>query len=204
MIFYGTNSSNLKSGTLRNVSCPHCATDSSMNYSIYSKYFYIYWIPIFPIGRTNIAECNHCKATYNLKDLNQAAQNKFQQEQDRNPTKTPIKLYSGLIIGAIITIAVIAFGIKSDADSEDFAKNPKVGDIFYETTASGKFSTSVVTKIDKDSVYVLQNNIETDKKTDVDNSCIKKENYEYQYALTRKKVIDFVKAGDSIYEIKRN
>jgi uncharacterized Zn-finger protein len=204
MIFYGTNSSNLKTGTLRNVSCPHCSTDSSMNYTIYGKYFYIYWIPIFPIGRTNIVECNHCKATYNIKDLDQTAQNKFQQEQDRNPTKTPIKLYSGLIIGAIITIAVIAFGLKSDADSEDFAKHPKVGDVFYETTASGKFSTSVVTKIDKDSVYVLQNNIETDKKTDVDNSCIKKENYEYPYAITRKKVIDFVKAGDSIYEIKRN
>jgi zinc-ribbon family len=204
MIFYGTNSSNLKTGTLRNVACPHCATDSSMNYTIYGKYFYIYWIPIFPIGRTNIVECNHCKATYNIKDLDQTAQNKFQQEQDRNPTKTPVKLYSGLIIGAIITVAVIAFGLKSDADSEDFAKNPKVGDVFYETTSTGKFSTSVVTKIDKDSVYVLQNNIETDQKTDVDNSCIKKENYEYPYAMTHKKIRDFVKQGDSIYEIKRD
>jgi zinc-ribbon family len=204
MIFYGTNSSNLKTGTLRNVSCPHCATDSSMNYSIYGKYFYIYWIPVFPIGRTNIAECNHCKATYNLKDLDQSVQNKFQQEQDRNPVKTPIKLYSGLIIGAIIAIGVFAFALKSDADSEDFAKNPKVGDVFYETTASGKFSTSVVTKIDKDSVYVLQNNIETDQKTDVEKSCVTKTNYEYPYAMTRKQIIDFVKVGDSIYEIKRN
>ena len=204
MIFYGTNSSTLKTGTLRNVTCPHCEKDATMSYTIFGRYFYLYWIPIFPIGRTNIVECSYCKATYDLKDTDKAILTKFQQEQDRNPTKNPIKLYSGLIIGAIITVGIIAFGMKASADSKDFAKNPKVGDVFYETTASGKFSTSKVTKIDKDSVYVLQNNIETDKKTDVDNSCVTEKKYEYPYAMTRKQVIDFAAKGDSIYEIKRN
>jgi zinc-ribbon family len=203
MIFYGTSSSNLKNGVLRNVTCPHCTNDSSMNYTIFGKYFYIYWIPIFPTGRVNIAECNNCKATYDLKDLDQTIKNKFKVEQDRNPTKTPIKLFSGLIIGGIITVAAIGFGIKSDNDSVEFAKNPKVGDVFYEVTLRGWYSTAKIIKITKDSIFALENNMETDKKSSVDEIASKEENYTLPWSMTKKEYLGFTTKKDTIYKIER-
>lgn len=202
MIFYGTNSSKLKNGRISNTTCPNCETNSKMDYTIFGRYFYLYWIPIFPIGRINIVECNHCKSTYDVKNLDQNTKNIFQKEQEKNPTKTPIKLFSGLIIGAIIATVVVGFSIKADEDSIIFARSPKVGDIFYETTASGKYSTSKVIKVTKDSVYVLQNNLEIDQKSSISKAEDDK-NYQYPYTMSRKQVIDFLKKGDTIYKIQR-
>ena len=202
MIFYGTNSSTLKNGRISNVTCPNCEKSSKMNYTIFGKYFYIYWIPIFPVGRVNVVECIDCKATYDIKNLDQNTKNIFQKELERNPTKTPIKLFSGLIIGLIVTVIIVGFSIKADEDSVLFAKNPKVGDIFYETTPSGQYSTSKVVNVTKDSVYVLQNNLEIDRKSNISKTEEDK-NYQYPYTMSRKQVVDFLKKGDTIYKIER-
>jgi zinc-ribbon family len=203
MILYGTNSSNLKNGVIRNVTCPHCTTDSSMNYTIFGKYFHIYWIPFFPIGKVNIAECNGCKATYDLKDLDQTIKNKFKVEQDRNPIRTPVKLFSGLIIAGIITVVAVGFGIKSDNDSAEFAKNPKVGDVFHEVTLRGWYSSAKVIKVTKDSIFALENNMETDQKSSVDEIASKEENYVLPWSMTKNEYLEFATKNDTIYEITR-
>ncbi|WP_309608645.1 zinc-ribbon domain-containing protein [Flavobacterium sp.] len=203
MIFYGTNSSKLKDGRISNTTCPNCETNSKMDYTIFGKYFYIYWIPIFPIGRVNIVECNHCKATYDIKNLDQNIKTIFQKEQERNPTKTPIKLFSGLIIGAIITVAIIGFGIKADNDSLEFAKNPKVGDVFCEVTLRGWYSSAKVVKVTKDSIFALENNMETDQKSSVDEIASKEENYTLSWPMTKKEYLEFATKADTIYKIDR-
>jgi hypothetical protein len=203
MIFYGTNSSNLKTGKLRNVTCPNCGTDSSMDYTIFGKYAHIYWIPFFPTGRTNIVECNNCKATYDIKNLDEIIKNKFKQEQDRNPTKTPIKHFAMSFIIGFLILGFVLVGIKSDNDSEEFAKNPKVGDVFYETTSSGNYSTSKIVKVTKDSVFVMQNNMETDKKSSVDEIAGKEENYTSPFKYSKKQVMEAAKTDKEIYEIQR-
>ncbi|WP_310556473.1 zinc-ribbon domain-containing protein [Flavobacterium sp.] len=204
MIFYGTNSSNLKNGVLRNVSCPHCSTNSSMNYTIFGKYFYLYWIPVFPIGRVNIVECNHCKATYDIKDLDQTVKNKFQQDQERNPIKTPLKLFSGLIIGAVITVAVIGFGLKGDNDSAEFAKNPKVGDVYYYEIPEmkGHFSTMKITQISKDTIFIMGNNMEIDLKSDID-KILDDKNYTYPDKYSKVELRDLTKNLSIFYKIER-
>ena len=37
MIFYGTNSSKIKKGQLRNITCPNCSNDVSMNYTVFGE-----------------------------------------------------------------------------------------------------------------------------------------------------------------------
>ncbi len=203
MIFYGSNSSNIQTGKIKNVTCPHCTNNVDMNYSVYGRYSHIYWIPFFPIGKEKILECNSCKSSYHLKDLSEQINQKFQQAQDRNPAKTPVTHYSfSFLIGIGIAIAIF-FSFKSDSETKEFAKKPKIGDIFYETTASGKFSTSKITEITTDSIFVLQNNLESESRSDVDSQSAKEENYTMPYGFSKKKYLDFATKGDTVYKIIR-
>ncbi len=204
MVFYGTKSSEIGNGQIRNVTCPNCQTNISMNYSIFGKYAHIYWIPFFPIGKEQILECNSCKASYYLKDLPETIKQKFKQEQDRNPSKTPISHFSGLFV-AVIGITITAFfAFRSNEDTKEFAKNPKIGDIFYERTLkSGWYSSAKIIKVTKDSVYCLENNMETDQKSSVDKIAGKPENFTLPWSMTKKQYLDYVIKTDTIYEIKR-
>lgn len=204
MIFYGSKSSEIGKGQIRNVSCPHCETNISMNYSVFGRYAHIYWIPFFAIGKEHILECNSCKASYYLKDLPQTIKDKYKQEQDRNAIKAPITHFSGLFVAAIGIAIATFFSFKSDSETKEFAKKPKVGDIFYEKTLrSGWFSSAKIIKITKDSIYSLENNMETDQKSSVDEIAGKEANFTLPWSMTKKEYLDYVIKTDTIYEIKR-
>lgn len=204
MIFYGSKSSEIGKGQIRNVSCPHCETNISMNYSVFGRYAHIYWIPFFAIGKEHILECNSCKASYYLKDLPQTIKDKYKQEQDRNAIKAPITHFSGLFVAAIGIAIATFFSFKSDSETKEFAKNPKVGDIFYEKTLrSGWFSSAKIIKITKDSIYSLENNMETDQKSSVDEIAGKEANFTLPWSMTKKEYLNYVIKTDTIYEIKR-
>jgi len=36
--------------------------------SIFGRYAHIMWIPFFPVGKTQVAECTRCKRTYDKTD----------------------------------------------------------------------------------------------------------------------------------------
>lgn len=203
MIFYGTKSTAIKNGVIRNVSCPHCQTNTVMNYTVYGRYAHIYWIPFFPIGKQQILECNHCKSTYELKNLPEAIKQKFHKEQEQNPVKTPITHFTFLIIISLGIAFAFFSSLKSNSDSKEFSENPKVGDVFFETTSTGKYSTSRVTKVTKDSVFVLVNNMEIEQKSNIDQINIDSNFTTVKDSYSRKQIIDFYKDGKTIYEIQR-
>src|SRR6218665_3528200 len=203
IFFYGTKSSTIKNGVINNVTCPHCETNTGMNYSVFGKYAHLYWIPIFPVGKQKILECKNCKSTYELKNLPESIKQKFTKEQEQNPSRTPIFHFSLLIIIGLGIIFGFYSNAKSDSDSKEFAKNPKVGDVYFETTNTGKYSTSRVIKVTRDSVFVLINNMETDKKYDVSKINIDSNFTNNTDSYSRKQIIDFVKDEKTIYEIQR-
>jgi zinc-ribbon family len=203
MIFYGSRAKSIKTGKIRAVLCPNCEKETDMVYDVYGRYAHVYWIPFFPISKTNVVECNSCKATYDLKNLDEKVKQKFQRETEVNPTKNPIWFFSGLF-GIIAIIGLVVFFNYIDKNNtNDFGKNPKAGDIFYETTPKGAYSTSKILQVTKDSISVLQNNMETDQKTSVDEIAAKPENYEYPVTISKKYYLEMIKNGDSIYKIER-
>lgn len=203
MIVYGTRASSIQNGVITNVDCPHCETNTQMNYSVFGKYAHVYWIPLFPLEKQQVIECNHCKASYELKELPKNIKQKFYSGQKLNPAKTPITHFSLLIIIGIC----VAFGLysdyKTDSESADYAQNPKVGDVFFETTNSGKYSTSRVTKVTKDSVYVTLNNMEISQKSKLPKINIDGNFTTAKAAYSRKQIVDFYKDKKTIYEIQR-
>lgn len=201
MIFYGTNSSRLKDGQLKNINCPNCETQTHMNYSVFGKYFYIYWIPIFPLGKVNVLECNHCKKTYKLKELPEQIKHKFELEKHSG---IPFLHFSGLaIILCIIGYFSFANSKKKEAEAT-YSTNPISGDVYYvESPNKGNYTSMKVNKVTNDSVFVVYNDYEIDKKYQV-NTIDKSKNYTNNNdAYTIEEIAAFFKDG-IIYDIERD
>lgn len=202
MIFYGTKASNIKNGQIINVDCPHCETNTSMNYAVFGKYAHIYWIPFFPIGKTTVAECNNCKRTFEYSELTQPIQTKLDREKEKDGAKTPIWMFSGLGIIAVL----VAIGIYSSGETEkkeaEYLKAPKVGDIYKFESNPGFYSTMKVESVLKDSLHVLVNDMETNKTSGI-NDIDKPENYKELYGYSKEEIRKMYK-DKKIYEIERN
>lgn len=202
MIFYGTKASNIKNGQVINVDCPHCETNTSMNYAVFGKYAHVYWIPFFPIGKTTVAECNNCKRTFEYSELPQPIQTKLDREKEKDGAKTPIWMFSGLgVIAVLVAIGYVVSG-QTEKKEAEYLKAPKVGDIYKFESNPGFYSTMKVESVLKDSVHVLINDMETNKTSGI-NDIDKPENYKELYGYSKEQIRKMYKDNE-IYEIERN
>ncbi|MFD2909400.1 hypothetical protein ACFSX9_11740 [Flavobacterium ardleyense] len=175
-----------------------------MNYSVFGKYAHLYWIPFIPIGKVNIVECNNCKATYDVKELEQRTKDKFKQEMDRNPAKTPVKHFSAPILIVLIIAGSFLYSSFNDNEMLNYAKNPKVGDVYYYETPekAGHYSTLKITEITKDSIFGFENNMGIDSKDQMD-KILDAKNYTYPFAYSKAEMKDITKDLEVFFKITR-
>jgi len=200
MIFYGTNSSRLKDGQLRNTICPNCENQTTMTYSVFGKYFYLYWIPVFPTGKVNVLECNSCKKTYKLNELPKQIQDKFELEKH---TGIPFLHFSGLAIIALIFAYFSYTGSKHKEDEAIYINDPQVGDVYSVKAGSdGYYTTMKITNITNDSIHVVYSDYEIDKKSQT-YKVDKSKNYtDANYSYSKKEVLDLYN-NQTIFNIDR-
>ncbi len=203
MIFYGTNASRLKEGVLNNVTCPACGEITSMNYTVFGRYAYLYWIPVFPLGKTTVLECNSCKTTFKLEELPQQIQQNFEIERHCG---IPLKHFAGLfIILAFVSWALYA-NAKDKENEAIYLDAPKVGDIYHmEGSSSSYYTSAKVIAIENDSVFIVANDFETNKRSGV--SDINKDSNYNQDENTYGSTIADIKqlyTDEVIYKIERD
>lgn len=205
MIFYGTRGTKIKEGKINNVVCPNCDNLTSMNYGIYGKYAHLYWIPTFPIGKKNIVECNSCKKTFDVKGLPQAIQSKF--EFEKQGARTPIWYFTGIVL-IVCIIGLIGYSITQDnvENSEQIA-SPLEGDVYsIQIEGSSHYSTMKVIKVSLDSVFVVYNDYETDRRSGISTIDVE-ENYsegvQNVEGYTKDELLFFFEEG-TIYDVDRD
>ncbi|WP_299103909.1 zinc-ribbon domain-containing protein [uncultured Tenacibaculum sp.] len=163
MIFYGTKGSHLHSERVSGIKCNHCEQQTSHTISIFGKYFYIYWIPIFPIGKKGISECNHCKATYERKEMSE--QLKLAHDNVKRQTKTPFTHWVGsLLIGGLIAFGIYAAN-QHEKDVVNYISAPQVDDVVEYKSSESAYSTLKVTKVTNDSIFFVANSMEISRKS---------------------------------------
>ena len=69
MLIFGSRAVNLITLQSNNGICPSCGTVGSTVIGVYSKHVHIFWVPIFPIGKEGVSQCQHCKYTVNDDDM---------------------------------------------------------------------------------------------------------------------------------------
>ena len=202
MVFYGSKASKLKEGQLINVKCPNCTEGQTMHYGIYGKYAYVYWIPLFPIGKTYVLECNHCKRTYNLKELPEQIKQKF--ELEKAGVRFPLWYFSGLILIAI-AIALATYLSKKDAENDKlYIQQPMIGDVYsVKASQTGYYTSMKITKVTTDSVYVVFNDYEIDRKSKI-YKINKTENYTTEIDGYSKEEIQTLLEQELSYEVDRD
>lgn len=201
MIIYGSRSTHLKSDKIRNVTCPHCQTKDSMTASTYGRHAHIFWIPLFPMGKTGIFECQHCHKGFKKNELGEDG--KLAYKNFLGDVKTPLWKYSGLALIALL----ISVGIYSDKQKEskvaDLVENPVMYDKYTYKTETNSYSTFKVVEVFSDSIFVNQNDYEIDKISAID-EIDKEDNYPDDiYVITSDEIMEMYAAGD-IKDIERN
>ena len=172
MIFYGTKGSLIDSKRTTAIECDTCKQISPHTVSVYGKYGYLYWIPVFPMSKKVFSECNNCKATNEFSGMNEKLRRAS--IDIKKETKTPIWYWSGLGIIAILIAIGYYYSAQHDKDVVNYIKEPLAGDVIrFKNKNTNYYSTLKISSVTKDSIFVIQNNYETDKKSgisDIDKS----------------------------------
>ena len=165
MIVYGSKATLLKSEFISEP-CPNCNTNNTMQMSIYQRYAHIFWIPFFPIGKIGVSACSNCKQV--LKDKNMPASLKLSYENLKSQTQPPIWNFAGLGIVAVIAIAVTINDNQTKKKVSRLVLTPKPGDVLHIKEKDTSYTLYKLTKVTKDSVYLVTCKYQTDQESGLD------------------------------------
>jgi len=104
MIIFGTRSKVLN-GSTATTDCNHCSSIETVRLSFVLRYFHIFWIPMFPISKTGISQCSHCKQVLYANQMPNALQAVYLEEKKK--VKTPWGYRFGLILIALALLFII-------------------------------------------------------------------------------------------------
>lgn len=156
MIIYGTGSKLLKEAAAENIVCTNCEHKTS-SISIYQKYFDIFWIPVFPIGKAAFFECENCHNVTEEKAMQ--PEEKALVKNLKSSLKTPLYTFTGLGIVLLIVGALAMSGMNDNNRKEGYYNEPQTGDVYSvlypEDTSEYKHVFYKITQMGEDSIYFL-------------------------------------------------
>lgn len=164
MIIYGAASKEIGSGKMR-ATCVNCEEPNTINMFIMQSYAHIYWIPLFPVAKKVISECTNCKHVVEKKHFSEKYKNGYEEIKSR--TKTPIWMYTGLGIIAVIIIAAFTTSKLNDSENAELVLSPQKGDIYEIKLSSNEYTIYKVDKVEGNTVYLFENEYATDKSSGI-------------------------------------
>ncbi|WP_299435725.1 zinc-ribbon domain-containing protein [uncultured Aquimarina sp.] len=200
MIIYGSRAVHIKSEQSKTAICPSCSTQGSLTLSVFRRHAHIFWIPLFPIGKKGISQCQHCKNVLKTKEMPEPIRREY--DILKNKTKGPIWQFAGLGI----LIVLIAWGSYASAENKklagEYIASPMNGDIYEYKIETRSYSTLKVIAVSRDSVFVSPNEYEISKKSRIF-KINKPENYsEFSYGISIEKLKEMYDSGE-IFDINR-
>ncbi|SFU42301.1 zinc-ribbon family protein [Pustulibacterium marinum] len=201
MIFYGHNSTKLATRTSKTAICPHCDTQGSITFHIFSKYAHIFWIPMFPYKKIAYSECDHCKQTLGFQKMPMVMQKEM--KQIKEASVSPKWQFAGLGILVVLIIVGIISSKRSSALDKEYLETPIIGDVYEYKDNPSSYSTMKVVNVFNDSVYVVFNDYATNRMSGIDEIDIKKNYGTEEYVFGKEELANMYEAGD-IYSVNRD
>ncbi|MCC6461709.1 MAG: hypothetical protein IT260_14640 [Saprospiraceae bacterium] len=200
MIFYGKKGSVLRTEQLTGLSCPNCTSKDALYCAVAGSYAHIYWIPFFPLGKTLVSQCTHCKQVLEEKDMPHDLREHCQYLKQE--TKTPIWYFSGIAVIAVLIVIGSISSKASDKENQARLAAPLAGDRYEIKTQSGDYTVIRITRIAGDTVFFNPNQYSVNKIRGL-NDLDKAENFlEEEYGILRADLNDMSKKG-KIIDINR-
>jgi hypothetical protein len=162
MIIYGSKATELATESLPG-KCESCGTAKSLQMTIFQKYAHIFWIPFFPIGKTGVTYCSHCKHALEKKEFNSSLIQEY--ESLKIKSKMPLWTFSGLaILAVLITWGVISNKQKGEENAKNISSAQK-GDIYEIKKGYKQYTLYKVERVVADTVFMLVHQYESNKLT---------------------------------------
>lgn len=153
MIIYGSRGKQLARQSLA-ITCPNCATPNSTEMHVFQRYAHVFWIPFFPMNKLGVSQCNHCKQTLRTREMPPALKNEY--ETLKAQTKTPLWMFAGAALLAVLIVFVIVDENKKSAATAEYIKHVQPNDLL-ETKVEEGYTYLKVVAVKGDTVYVKGN-----------------------------------------------
>ena len=208
IIFYGAKSSHIKSEYSDDGVCLACDTPGQMIMSVFANYAHVFWIPLFPLYKKVFANCNHCNAVFELKEMPPDLRN--QCVKFRKAQKFPVWHFAGVIAVIVFILYAVISDTNASRRQNSFLSNPQVNDVYvvqYEDddySSDEVYSTMKIVAITSDSVYFADNTYAAERSAKI-NTIDEDENYDYEtlISFTIEELKALKKEGFIFYVIRR-
>jgi hypothetical protein len=149
MLIFGTNEKRLTTEAVTD-KCLHCNKANVINLSVYQRYGHLFYIPFFPLKKTAVSICSHCKEKLLLNEMTSSLKEDFL--RIKSHTRTPWWTFIGsvILIGLIINEQVN--DQKKRTSSGGYFNSPKAGDFYEIKTPDDLYTLYRVESITKDSI----------------------------------------------------
>lgn len=200
MLIYGTKAVHLITSQSNFAVCPSCGLKGSTIISVYSKHFHLFWVPIFPIGKVSVSQCQHCKLALDEDKMPEYLRKEcFALEETH---KTPKWQFIGTFIFAIIIIYFMFFKSQIKNKYDLYLSNPLSGDVYLYYRENGSLSSFKIVKSTNDSLYIKQNIYEANSKSEL-SQLNNDENYSQLVSAVARKEIKRMDMLSKIIDIQR-
>lgn len=159
MLVYGTKATAIKSEPIPQV-CKNCQT-ANLRMTIFQRYAHVFWIPFFPVNKTAITECSHCKQVLTKKEFSPELKQEYSEQ--KTGTKPPIWTFVGLVGFAALMVWA---GMSVEQNKKNSAKwilAPQKGDVYEIKTEDGEYSICKVNSIAGDTVFLFYSQFQINK-----------------------------------------
>ncbi len=162
MIVYGWKAKLLLKEHLKE-KCPNCQHQNSVRLEIYQKYIHIMFLPILPIEKIVVSECESCKQVLTGKEMQDPLKDAYLRL--RSQTRIPLWMFSGLAIVLLGISLIFLNDKKNDERSALYIADPNPGDIYEVRLGFQQYTLYKVEHVEGDSVFLFISQYETNKLT---------------------------------------
>ncbi|WP_290798657.1 zinc-ribbon domain-containing protein [Flavihumibacter sp. UBA7668] len=141
--------------------CSNCGMDNRIDLYVFQKYAHVFWIPFFPIGKTAVSQCDHCKQSLEPKEMPPGLMASY--KEAKKTIKSPFWMFSGLALLAILITVIVVNDKKKQDKNAQLVLTPKAGDLLEIKTPERQYTLYKIDQINGDSVLFRVHNYETNK-----------------------------------------
>lgn len=162
LFLYGKRSMIIKKYADHTHACPHCRA-LNLEVKVEKSYFHLFFIPVFPVnGKFAHISCVSCGNLYKDPVSEEDFYIELEDEYEKR-TRSPIYLYSGLILIAALVLFIIVSNRRYQQLKSERIENPQTGDTYLirEKRAGRKYyHFTYAFRVTTDSVFIHPGNLE--------------------------------------------
>ncbi|HWR32931.1 MAG TPA: hypothetical protein VN451_05375 [Chitinophagaceae bacterium] len=108
LIFYGKMKTLIGSYEAFMYECPYCEKTNTTFLSVYSWYYHIFWIPLFPYLKEACALCSACKANRGENKFGPKLVSEFKENKKRFHHPWWTWMWTIIFFAVIVSIIIVA------------------------------------------------------------------------------------------------